>query len=63
MPTSPLDLARILAQEYGHPIDPLNYILGVAVSGAAIASRASRWVACLRPPITPPLIAVHPLLD
>ena len=33
MPTSPLDLARILAQEYGHTIDPLNYILGVAVSG------------------------------
>lgn len=34
MPTSPpLEVARILAAEYGHELAPVNYIRGVAMSG------------------------------
>ena len=30
---TPLDTARILAAEYGQQLDPVNYIVGVAISG------------------------------
>ncbi|HJN92062.1 MAG TPA: hypothetical protein QGF05_04960 [Dehalococcoidia bacterium] len=30
---APLDVARILAAEYGHELEPINYIRGVAMSG------------------------------
>lgn len=29
----PLDLARVLAREYGHELAPVNYVRGVAISG------------------------------
>lgn len=32
-PVPPLDLARVLAREYGHVLAPVNYIRGVAISG------------------------------
>lgn len=30
---TPLDVARILAAEYGHTLEPVNYVRGVAISG------------------------------
>ena len=58
---TPLEVARVLAAEYGHVLPPVNYVRGVAISGrlrlhqldATLPAPASSIAATVAPLVTP----------